>query len=82
MKVQVMGITHLTGTSKKTGRLYDNTVVHVAYARNGVNGMAVETLWLNPSEYPADTITVGATYDLDRDYRGFAVGFTPVCSSK
>lgn len=77
MKVQVIGTTRLTGTSRKTGRPYDNTVVHVAYPRSGVAGMATEVLWLSPTEYPADSITVGGTYDLDRDQRGFVIGFAP-----
>lgn len=82
MKVTIIGATRLTGTSRKTGRSYDSTVAHIAYARIGVNGMAVETIWLDPTEHPVESIAVGSTYALDRDHRGYVVGFEPVCSDK
>ena len=75
MKVVVVGKEHLSGVSRKTGKEFNSNLVHVSYVKNGVNGSAVETVWLDPVSFSLDSIQVGKTYDLDRDSRGFIVGF-------
>jgi hypothetical protein len=44
MKVTVIGKTHLSGNSKKTGKPYDSTVAHVTCKKNGVDGLAAESI--------------------------------------
>ena len=78
MKVCVIGKEHAEGTSKKTGNPFSNTVVHVSYKRNRVEGQAVEAIWLDAKTYPLDSIQVGKTYDVDRDNRGYVIDFEPV----
>ena len=73
MKVCVIGKEHAEGTSKKTGNPFSNTVVHVSYKRNRVEGQAVEAIWLDAKTYPLDSIQVGKTYDVDRDNRGYVI---------
>ena len=75
MKVRVIGKEHAEGTSKKSGNPFSNTVVHVSYKRNRVEGQAVEAIWLNAKSYPLDSIQVGKTYDVDQDNRGYVIDF-------
>lgn len=75
MKVTVMGKEYVSGTSKRTGKDFAANVVHVTHKKNGVEGVAVDAIWLDPSTYPLFDIQVGKVYDLDRDGRGFIVGF-------
>ena len=75
MKVCVIGKEHAEGTSKKSGNPFSNTVVHVSYKRNRVEGQAVEAIWLNAKSYPLDSIQVGKTYDVDQDNRGYVIDF-------
>ena len=77
MKVTVVGKRHLAGKSRKTGNDFNNTVVYVTMKQNGVDGLSVDSLWLDAAEYPTATIDVGAVYDVDRDSRGYIIGFTP-----
>lgn len=62
MKVCVIGKEHAEGTSKKTGNPFSNTVVHVSYKKNRVEGQAVEAIWLDAKSFPLDAIQVGKTY--------------------
>lgn len=78
MKVLVVGKEHASGKSKKTGKDFSNTVVHVSFKKNRVEGQAVDIVWLDPASYPLESIKVGGTYDVDRDSRGFVIGFEPV----
>lgn len=82
MKVMVLGKEHMSGTSKKTGKPYDSNVVHVAYKKNGVEGQTVESVWLDPSFIALAHIDVGKVYDLDRDGRGYVVGFEQVPAAR
>lgn len=75
MKVMVVGKEHAGGTSRKTGKVFSNTLVHVSYKKPRVDGVAVETIWLDETAYPLDSVQVGKTYDLDRDSRGYVIGF-------
>lgn len=78
MKVTVIGKEFVSGTSKKSGKDFAANVVHIAHNKNGVTGQAVDTVWLDPVQYPLDSIAVGKVYEVDRDNRGFLIDFTPV----
>lgn len=75
MKVNVIGKEFVSGTSRKTQKDFAANVVHVSYKKNGVEGNAVDSIWLDPTSYPLAGIQVGKMYDLDRDGRGFVCGF-------
>jgi hypothetical protein len=75
MKVTVIGKTHLSGNSKKTGKPYDSTVAHVTCKKNGVDGLAAESIWLDAKTYPLEAIAIGKTYDCDRDSSGYIIAF-------
>ena len=77
MKVMVVGKEHAGGTSKKTGKPFSATLVHVSYKKMHCDGAAVETIWLDDGLYPLEVVQVGKPYDLDRDSRGYVVGFDP-----
>lgn len=77
MKVVVLGKQNLKGTSRKTGKSFDSNVVHCSMEQTGVEGKAVQTIWLDPITYPLSTIRVGATYNAEYDSRGYLVGFSP-----
>ncbi|MPM39040.1 hypothetical protein SDC9_85671 [bioreactor metagenome] len=78
MKVVVLGKEHLSGIGKKSGKPYDSNVVHIRFKQSGVDGEAVDSVWLDPAFIALAHIEVGATYDLDRDGRGQVVGFERV----
>lgn len=78
MKVTVIGKEFVSGTSKKTQKDFASNVVHVSHKKNGVEGLAVDSVWLDPQSYPLNEITVGKVYDIDRDSRGFVCGFEQV----
>jgi len=76
MKVNVLGKEYVSGTSKKNGKPFAANVVYISHKKNGVEGMCVDNVWLDPVGYPLDGIRVGSVYDLDRDSRGFVIDFT------
>lgn len=78
MKVTVIGKEYVAGKSKRTGKEFSANVVHVAHNKNGVEGQAVDTIWLDPMQYPLSGIAVGKPYEVDRDGRGFIIDFAPV----
>lgn len=75
MKVNVIGKEYASGTSKKTGKPFAATVVHVAFKKARCEGQAVDSVWLDPAEHPVESIAIGKAYNLDRDGRGFVIGF-------
>lgn len=75
MKVNVIGKEYVSGTSKKNGKPFEANVVHVSFKKMSVDGAAVDSIWLNPNEYPLSGIQVGKTYNVDRDSRGFLLSF-------
>lgn len=75
MKVTVVGKEYVSGTSKRTGKAFASNVAYVTHKKNGINGVAVDSVWLDPDQYPLDTIQVGKVYDVDRDNRGFLLSF-------
>lgn len=78
MKVNVIGKYNKSGTGKKSGKPYDLNFVQVTYKKNGVEGLAVEEIMLDNASYPIGGITVGKTYNLDRDSGGYVCGFEVV----
>ena len=75
MKVTVLGKEYASGTSKKTGKDFAATVVHVSHKKNGVDGLSVDSIWLDLVSYPLSDIIIGKIYDADRDDRGYILGF-------
>ena len=75
MKCMVLGKEFVSGRSKKTGNDFASNVVHVSHKKNGVEGLVVESIWLDPASYPLPSICVGAEYDVDRDSRGYVLDF-------
>ena len=75
MKVSVVGKEFVSGTSKRTGKDFASNVAYVTHKKNGVNGLAVYSIWLDPVQYPLDSIQIGKVYDVDRDQRGFLISF-------
>ena len=75
MKVVVIGKEYVSGTSKKTGKPFEANLAYVSYKKMGVEGQAVEAIFLDPNTYPLGAIQVGKTYNVDRDSRGFLVSF-------
>ena len=78
MQVKVVGKEYLCGTSKKTGKPFSSNVAYVSYKKNGVNGEYVESIWLNPDEYPVDGIQIGGMYNAEYDSSGWLMAFYPV----
>lgn len=75
MKVTVVGKEHAEGISKKNGKPYSSTKVHVTHKQNRIEGLAAEVVWLDAASYPLDSVQVGKVYDLDRDNRGYVIDF-------
>ena len=78
MRIKVYGKAHLEGIAKKTGNRYNFNQVHFLGKARGVEGLAAQTLALDPSYYPIDRIEVNREYDVEFDNRGYVVGFSPV----
>lgn len=78
MRIKVYGKAHLAGIAKKTGNPYNFNQVHFLGKARGVEGLAAQTLALDPSDYPIDRIEVNREYDVEFDNRGYVVGFSPV----
>lgn len=77
MKIMVEGKAHLEGTSKRTGRDYNFNQIHYLAPARGVDGLAAQTINLDPKLYPFEAIHVGETYDVEFDRNGFVVAFEP-----
>lgn len=78
MKIKVIGKAHLKGTSKKSGNDYDFIQVHYNAPAFGVEGLAAQTLSLDPRQYDYFDVIVGGEYNAEFGPRGFLVEFTPV----
>ena len=78
MRIKVYGKAHLEGVAKKTGNPYNFNQVHFLGKARGVEGLAAQTLALDPFDYPIDRIDVNREYDVEFDNRGYVVGFSPV----
>jgi len=75
MKVTVLGKEYASGTSKKTGKDFAAMVVHVSHKKNGVDGLSVDSIWLDSASYPLSDIIVGKVYNVDYDNRGYVLAF-------
>lgn len=75
MKIKVYGKAHLEGTSKKTGKPYNLTVVHYLGKAFGVEGQAALTLMLDAVQHPLNSIMVGEDYNVEFDNRGYPFEF-------
>lgn len=78
MKVTVLGKEKMQGVSKKTGGEFCGTMVHVTYPKMRCEGKAVETVFIDESYLPYGRIAPDRVYDLDRDGRGYIIGFSEV----
>ena len=65
MKVVVIGKEYVSGTSRKNGKPFEANVVHVAFKKMGVEGQSVDSIWLNPNDYPLNGIQIGKTYEAE-----------------
>lgn len=77
MKVQLIGKQHSEGVSRKTGKPYNFNIAHVVRSDKDVDGMVGDRVYLDPNQYPLDSLVVGSTYDLDYNNRGFVADFRP-----
>ena len=75
MKVQVIGKKPMQGVSKKTGKPYDCVLAYVTYDSRNVEGKACDNIWLNASEYPIETVEIGASYVVERTPKNYVTGF-------
>ena len=73
MKIMVEGKAHLEGTSKRTGKDYNFNQIHYLAPARGVEGLAAQTISVDPKMYPIETIRVGSTYDVEFDRNGYVV---------
>ena len=78
MKIKVYGKAHLEGTSKRTGKPYNFNQIHYLSRARGVDGLAAQTLMLDPAQYPLGSIVVNGEYNVEFDSRGYPVEFSPV----
>lgn len=78
MKVKIYGKAHLEGTSKRTGKPYNFIQVHYLSPARGVDGLAAQTLMLDPALHPLESIVVNGEYNVEFDNRGYPVEFFPV----
>ncbi len=78
MKVKIFGKAHLEGTSKRTGKPYNFIQVHYLAPSRGVEGLAAQTLMLDPARFPLEQIVLNADYSVEFDNRGYPVDFSIV----
>ncbi len=78
MKIKVIGKQHMKGTSKKTGQPYDFVALHFNAPARGVEGIAAQTVNIDPALISFDRIAIGTEYDLETDLRGYVVSVEPV----
>lgn len=78
MRVTVIGKEWVNKVSKKTGEMMDKTIVHFTHKKRGVEGVAVQSVWVDASFLPYTEIAVGKDYTLDRDERGYLEDFSPI----
>lgn len=80
MIIKVIGKANFTGVSKKTGNPYNFNQVHYIGKARGVIGDAALTISLDPAMIAFSDITVGDSYEVEFDQRGYCVSFLPVNS--
>lgn len=69
MKIEVVGVKSISGTSKKNGKPFDSFIVH--YTRDGssqgVIGMIADSMFIDKSLCAGRIPTVGDILDVSRD---------------
>lgn len=75
MKVEVVG--KLRGKSKQ-GNEYIIVDCLSDYKGDNCSGKRTERVFLSVADYDFDEILVGEEYNIDRDNRGYVIGFDPV----
>ena len=78
MKIKVIGKAHLQGHSKRTDKDYNFIQVHFVGPSRGVEGMAGQTINLDPAQFPLSSIIVGETYNVEYGPRNTIMAFEPV----
>lgn len=78
MICRVLGKYNVSGTSKKTGEVYNMNVVNVTYKSIRCEGLEVESVWLPADRFPLSSIQLDSDYYLERDGRGYLVSFEKV----
>ena len=78
MKIKVYGKAHMEGTSKRTGKPYNFNQIHYLAPARGVEGLAAQTVSLDPALYPFSSIALNGEYNVEFDNRGYPVDFAPV----
>lgn len=76
MKVNACGKAHLEGTSKRTGKPCNFNQVHHLSPARGMDGLAAQTLTLDPGLHPLDSIAVNGEYNVEFDNRGYGTADT------
>lgn len=77
MKIEVIGKQHLNGTSRKTGKPYDFTVVHFNITQFGVEGLSACTLNIGNELIAYNDIHLGVEYIIEFDFHGRVVKVSP-----
>ena len=78
MKIKVIGKSHLEGVGKKSGKPYSFNQFHFTAPARGVEGMAAQTVNVDPAIIPIASVIIGHEYDVDFDQRGYCVDMQPV----
>jgi len=78
MKITIYGKAHIEGTSKKSGRPYNLTVLHTLMPQRGVEGSAAKQIMVDYTQYPAERIAVGVDYNVEFDNTGYPISISPV----
>ncbi len=77
MRITVIGKQHLKGISKKTNNAYNFIQLHYNAPAMSVEGVAAQTVNVDPSFYPYESIQIGEVYVVEFDRRGYVVEFYP-----
>lgn len=71
MRCTIMGVGVAEGKSRKTGKEFNCTVLHVAYDAANVNGSACKAIWIDRTYYPERLFNPGDKVDVQMDWNGY-----------
>lgn len=77
MIVKLVGLKPNVKYIGKDNQEHVKNLAFVTYKQEGVIGLAIESLWLDVQGFPADSLTVGSDYVLERNRRGYLAEFYP-----
>lgn len=77
MIVQIVGKSHRSGTSKKTGRDYDFTEIHFLCPSRNVEGQSCRTAIIGSEVCRTDSILINQHYELETDLDGNIIKVRP-----